>query len=75
MTRSADEDRLEGQRAPPGAFRNGRSPRCAQIESQFRIIAGLRAMYADLVAEPVPDRLAQLLRAFELRQEGARHDT
>ena len=73
MARSADEDRLEGQRAAPSPFRTGRSPRCAQIEAQFRIIAGLRAMYADVVAEPMPDHLLKLIRKVESRV-ASRHD-
>jgi hypothetical protein len=42
------------------------------VEMQCHILAGLRAMYADLLAQPVPDYLLTFIREFEVKQEGSR---
>jgi len=44
-----------------------------EAETQFRVTARLRAMYADLLAEPVPAHLLKLIREVEIR-EASRHD-
>jgi hypothetical protein len=38
-------------------------------ETQCRIGAGLRALYADLLAAPVPDRLLAIIRHFDQHEE------
>jgi hypothetical protein len=39
---------------------------------QCHIEAGLRVMYADLLAQPVPAYLLTFIREFEVKQEGSR---
>jgi hypothetical protein len=59
--------------AAPGVPQSHGLLRNAWIAAQFRIVAGLRAMYADLLAESVPAHLLQLVREVEIR-ETLRHD-
>ncbi|WP_046869678.1 NepR family anti-sigma factor [Microvirga massiliensis] len=74
MAHGPTRDWPEGQLpAPAGAWSN-RLQRSAQVEAQFRIIVGLRAMYVDLLAEPVPDRLLELIREYGTT-ETSRHDS
>ncbi len=63
MARSAEGDRPENQPVDLDALRG--NDHSAQVEAQVRVIAGLRAMYAELLAEPVPAHLLQLIREFE----------
>jgi hypothetical protein len=45
-----------------------------RIEPQYRVMAGLRAMWADLLAEPVPAHLLQFIREIESKQKGSDDD-
>ena len=44
-----------------------------QAEAQDRIEAALRAMYADLLQQPLSLRLLKLVRQIEIRLETSRH--
>ena len=74
MARSATGDRPQSPFVASAAVESNRLRWSAQVEAQARIIAGLRAMWADLLAEPVPAHLLQLIREFETRK-ASRHDT
>jgi hypothetical protein len=69
MARSATGDRPQNPLVASAAVESNRLRRSAQVEVQARIIAGLRAMWADLLAEPVPDRLLELIREFEIKEK------
>ena len=59
--------------AAPGVLRRRGFVLVTHVAAQDRIIAGLRAMYTDLLAEPVPAHLLKLIREVEIR-EASRHD-
>ncbi|HEV2557682.1 MAG TPA: NepR family anti-sigma factor [Microvirga sp.] len=42
-----------------------------QAKTQCRIKAGLRAMYADLIEQPLPDHLERLIAQLDERMRGA----
>jgi hypothetical protein len=69
MMRSAEEDWPENQPVDPDTSGSDELLNGAQVEAQVRLIAGLRAIYADLLAEPVPDRLLELIREFEIKEK------
>ena len=56
----------------PHAWRGDGLLRDMPVEMQCHIEAGLRVMYADLLAQPVPDYLLTFIREFEVKQEGSR---
>jgi hypothetical protein len=72
MARSAEGDQSENQLVDLDALRGNGLLHSAQVGAQVRVIAGLRVVYADLIAEPVPDRLLELIHEFETR--ASRHD-
>jgi hypothetical protein len=57
---------------PPAARRNRLSTNL-QAEAQDRIRTALRAMYADLLQQPLSPRLVKLVRQIEMRLENSRH--
>ena len=68
MARSTTGDQRESPPVAPAAVESSRSNRWAHIKVQFRTMVGLRAMWADLRAQPVPTHLLHLIREFESRQ-------
>ncbi|WP_046869668.1 hypothetical protein [Microvirga massiliensis] len=72
MARSATGDRSQSQPVATTGVQSSSPRRSAQVEAQDRIIAGLRAMWADLLARPVPAHLLHLVREFE--RKGADND-
>ena len=57
----------------PDAERGGSAWSDIQAEVQDRIGAALRAMYADLLQQPLSPRLLKLVRQIETRLETSRH--
>jgi hypothetical protein len=72
MACSTEDDRPENPLVAPDDSRSNELLHSAQVEAQFQVLAGLRVVYADLIAEPVPDRLLELIHEFETR--ASRHD-
>jgi hypothetical protein len=59
------------RKKPPGARASGAPPPRAAQEGVDRYIAGqLKAIYDEVAAEPIPDRLLQLLDRFDSDEKG-----
>ena len=74
MARSATGDQPQSPFVASAAVESNRLRRSAQVKAQARIIAGLRAMWADPLAEPVPAHLLQFIREIESKQKGSDDD-
>ena len=75
MARSVEDDWPENQCVSPGASRSNELLHRARVEAQFQVFAGLRAMWADLLAQPVPAHLLRLIREFKSKQKGSQDDS
>ena len=74
MGRAANDNWPEGQLlVVPHAGRGGSAWSDLQTEAQDRIGAALRAMYADLLQQPLSPRLIKLVRQIKMRLETSRH--
>ncbi len=74
MANSAEDDWPQNPLVAPDAARSNELLHSAQVDAQFQVLAGLRVIYADLIAEPVPDRLLELIQEFETTR-ASRHDS
>jgi hypothetical protein len=64
------EDCSEGQIVVvPHAWRGDGLLADMNPEAQCRIGAGLRALYADLISEPIPDRLLAIILQLDMDKE------
>ena len=69
-----NEDWPEGQLiVVPHAWRGDHLWHDVQVQTNDRIGAALRAMYADLLLQPLPPRLAKLVYQIRTRQETSHH--
>ena len=74
MGRAANDNWPEGQLlVVPHAGRGGSFWSDLQTEAQDRIGSALRAMYADLLQQPLSPRLIKLIRQIDTRLEASRH--
>jgi hypothetical protein len=74
MIGAANEDWPEGQVVVvPHAWRGDSLWHEMQTETQDRIGAALRAMYADLLQQPLSPRMVKLAREIEMQHEPSRH--
>jgi hypothetical protein len=74
MARSATGDRPQSPFVASAAVESNRLRWSAQVEAQARVMAELRVMWADLLAEPVPAHLLQFIREIESKQKGSDDD-
>ncbi len=74
MSRAEDKDWLSGQIVVvPHQGRGDSLRHNMQTQTQDRIGAALRAMYADLLLQPLSPRLAKLVYQIKMQQESSRH--
>ena len=70
MARSATGNRQQSRCVASASVESDRLHQSAQAEVQVRIGARLRALWADLLVQPVPAHLLHLVRAFERKRTG-----
>jgi hypothetical protein len=74
MRRAANDDRLVGQPlGVPHAARGSRLSNNLQAEAQDRIGTALRALYSDLLQQPLPHLLVKLIGQINTRLETSCH--
>ena len=74
MAHAANDDWPVGQLvAVPHAWRSDHLWLDMQTKAQDRIGAALRAMYADLLLQPLSPQLAKLVYQIRTQQETSRH--
>ena len=71
MAQRAYDDWSDGQMVTvPHAWRGDGILSDMQSQAQCRISAGLRALYAELIEQPLPERLERLVEELDARLEG-----